>query len=180
MLWKKAYAYFIATVLFIGLLFFLWYKQPQTPLSALEKHSENEPTIKYSTMIKQIDMASGESLLFYYNYNKNLACAVIKKQFGFYKVISVSSEIACNSDSLRAGMLGAGYEDDKTFKCLIWGIIYDSAVKKLVSNNNEAQQFEGPGLRLFYTINEGSLNFDCRLYDSAGIELPLLLSDKET
>ena len=180
MLWKKTYTVFVAILLFAGLLSFIWYVQPKTPLNALEKYSKDEPTIKYSAMINQINIDTGESLLFYYNENKNLACAVIKKQFGFYKVISVSSEIACNSDSLRAGMLGAGYEDDKTFKCLIWGIIYDSAVKKLVSNNNEAQQFEGPGLRLFYAINEGSLNFDCRLYDSAGIELPLLLSDKET
>jgi len=181
LLWKKTYTYFIAIVLFIGSLLLLWCVQPKTPLRALEKYAENVATLRYSTMIKTIDIDSEESLLFYFNDNQNLDCAVIRKRFGFYKVVNISAELARDSSTLRVGMFGSGFVDNGINKALIWGIIYDTSVKKVTNDNGEISRFSTPDFDMFYSFNNplefefGSYHF----YDALGNELPLALADDE-
>lgn len=173
---KKSLVSIITLIIFIGILFTFWYLQPKTPIKALEKHTANENIIRFSNLIKQIDVSPNECLIFYYNGNNNLACAVAKKVLFYYKIIYISSEIACENNSLRIGMLGSGFKDGKTFKSLIWGIIYDKSVNKIVNNNIEATKFVTSKFKMFYSINEGPLEFDYHIYNSNGYELEMLVN----
>ena len=163
----------ITLVILSGIPFAFWYSQPKTPLIALEKYSENENSIKFSSLIKQVDISPDESLIFYYNGNGNSACAVAKKTFGYCKIINISSELACESSTLRTGMIGSGFEDGNTWKCLIWGIVYDKSVEKIVNDNIVQTKVNTPNFEMFYYINDGILKFDYHLYNSKGNELEL-------
>ena len=122
----------IIILILLGLLFIVWYIQPKTPLAALENGymGKKESALRYSSLIKQIDIDSQTSLLFYYNGNQNVNCAVAEKKISRYKIINVSAELSENKEVLRAGLHGSVY--DKGTKWVYFGIIYDDSVEKVV------------------------------------------------
>lgn len=91
----------------IALFIIVWCTQPKTPLAALEKGymGKEESILRYSSLIEQIDISADESLLFYFNSNGNLNCAVAEKRFNRYKIVAVNAELATHREELRAGTI---------------------------------------------------------------------------
>lgn len=162
----------------IALVFMFWYKQPKTPLEVLEKQytGKQESIWRYCELIKQIDVSQKESLLFYYNGNGNVNCAVAERKFGgVYKIANVSAELSTYSDSLRAGLFASTYHYKNNYKWVYFGIVYDDAVEKAVWNKTEAIRFSTPDLEMFYAVGSGNFgdedNGGYHIYDSSGNEL---------
>ena len=86
----------IITFILLGLFFLVWYIQPKTPLAALEKGymGREERVFQYAGLIEQIDINPEESLLFYFNGNGNVNCAVVEKRIAGYKIVDVNAELA--------------------------------------------------------------------------------------
>lgn len=158
-------------VILLGLLFIVLYIQPKSPLAALEKeYMSKESILKYSYLIEQIDTTSEESLLFYYNGNGNVNCAVAEKKILGYKIADVSAELATYNDELRAGLFGSTY--DKGNKWVYFGIVYDDSIEKIVWNDVEAIRFSASNMEMFYAVGDGEFEGDeYHLYDSNGNEL---------
>lgn len=165
--------FFIGIILILlVLLFVIWYVQPKTLLIALEKEymGKEESVFRFSGLIEQIDINSDESLLFYYNGNGNVNCAVAEKRFCHFKIVDVSAELSTSHETLRAGLFGSTY--DKGNKWVYFGIIYDDSVKKIVWSNAEATRFSTHNLEMFYAVGSGNLGGgEYYLYDAEGNEL---------
>jgi len=129
------------------MLFIVWYRQPKTPLAALEKEymGKEESVLRYSSLIKQIDINPDESLLFYFNGNGNVNCAVAEKRIGRYKIVDVNAELAPYREDLKVGLYGSTYDRGK--KWVYFGIIYDDSVEKVVWNNTEGIRFSSSNMR---------------------------------
>ena len=157
----------IIIMILLGLLLTVWYTQPKTPLTALENRymGKKESVLRYSSLIKQIDIDSKTSLLFYYNGNRNVNCAVVEKKISRYKIINVSAELSENKEVLRVGLHGSAY--DKGTKWIYFGIIYDGSVEKVVWNDIEATRFSSLDLDMFYAIGDGEFEGEeYYIYDS--------------
>ena len=156
----------------LGLLFVVWYRQPKTPLSALEKGyiSKNESVIRYSELIGQIDISSVESLLFYFNGNGNVNCAVVEKRIVGYKVVDVNAELLPHQEEWRVGLYGSTY--NRGNKWVYFGVIYDNSVNKVVWNDAEGIMFSSSDMDMFYAVGDGEFKGkEYYLYDSNGNEL---------
>jgi hypothetical protein len=173
---KHKFRLIIAIVVILLLfIFFLWYIQPKSPLSALENgYKDKEESIwRYSDFIKQIDINAKESLLFYFNGNGNVNCAVVEKKIVGYKIADVSAELPVYNDELRAGLFGSTY--DKGNKWVYFGIIYDDSVERIVWNDVEAIRFSSSDLDMFYAVGNEAFgakdNLEYHIFDSKGNEL---------
>ena len=168
---KKKFTMIIILTL-LGLLFTVWYTQPKTPLTALENRymGKKESVLRYSSLIKQIDIDSQTSLLFYYNGNQNVNCAVAEKKISGYRIVDVGAEVSTNKEALRVGLHGSAY--DKGTKWIYFGIIYDDSVEKVVWNDIEATRFSSLDLDMFYAVGYGKLEGgEYYIYDSNGNKL---------
>jgi len=155
-----------------GLLLAVWSIQPKTPLAALEKEymGKQENILRYSELIKQIDISPKESLLFYFNCNGNINCAVAEKRITGYKIVDVNAELAPYREDLRAGLYGSTY--DKGNKWAYYGIIYDNSVEKIVWNDAEGIRFSSSNLDMVYAVGDGEFKGnEYYLYDAVGNEL---------
>lgn len=156
----------------IVLFIIVWYIQPKTPLAALEKEymGKEESILHYSSLIEQIDISADESLLFYFNGNGNLNCAVAEKRFNRYKIVDVNAELATHREGLRAGLYGSTYNNGNRW--MYFGVIYDDTVEKVVWNNIEALRFKSQNIDMFYANGIGEFEGqEYYLYDSEGNEL---------
>jgi len=159
-------------IVLCALLFIAWYKQPKTPLSALEKEymGKEESILRYSAFIEQKDINPRESLLFYYNGNGNVNCAVAEKRIGGYKIVDVNAELAPYREDIRVGLYGSTY--DKGNKWVYFGIVYDDSVEKVVWNDLEGTRFSASNMDMFYAVGNGEFKGnEYYLYDANGNEL---------
>jgi hypothetical protein len=169
---KRTKLAMVIILILLGLLFIVWYKQPKTPLTALEKEymGKEESIFRYSGLIKQIDINPKESLLFYFNGSGNVNCAVAEKRIGGYKIVDVNAELAPYQEDLRAGLYGSTY--DKGSKWVYFGIIYDDSVEKIVWNDTEGIRFSSSNMDMVYAIGDGEFKGnEYYLYDVKGNEL---------
>lgn len=169
---KKTKLTIIIIFILLGLLLIVWYKQPKTPLTALEKRymGKEKNILRYSELIEQIDINPKESLLFYFNGNGNVNCAVAEKRVGSYKIVDVNAELAPYREDLRVGLYGSTY--DKGSKWVYFGIIYDDSVEKIVWNNMEGIRFSSSNMDIVYAVGDGEFKGnEYYLYDVNGNEL---------
>ncbi|MDN5276844.1 MAG: hypothetical protein PWR01_809 [Clostridiales bacterium] len=164
----------VIVIIFIlcGLLFSVWYGQPKTPLSALEKEylDRQEDVLRYSELIKQIDISPKETLLFYFNGKGNVNCAIAEKRFGGYKIVDVNGELAPYNKNLRVGLYGFSY--NKGEKWGYFGIIYDDTVERVVWNDTEGIRFSALNMEMVYAVGDGEFKGGVYyLYDANGNEL---------
>lgn len=149
------------------LLFLVWDRQPKTPLAALEKGyiGKNESILRYSELIEQIDINSDESLLFYFNGNGNMNCAVVEKKFVGYKVVDVNAELQPHHEERKVGLYGSSYNRGR--KWIYFGVIYDDSVEKVVWNDVDAIRFSSSNLDILYAFGDGEFKGkEYYLYDS--------------
>lgn len=169
---KKMQLSIVIVIAICALLLVFWFLQPKTPLAALEKeytgHDEN--VLRYSSFIEQIDIKKGESLLFYFNGNSNVNCAVAEKKLFGYKIIDVNAELEPYNDELRVGLHGSTYESGD--KWVYYGIIYDASVDKVIWNGVEGKRFTSSNLDMVYAFGDGEFIGEAYyLYDKDGNEL---------
>jgi hypothetical protein len=156
----------------LGLLLIVWYKQSKTPLTALEKEymGKEESIFRYSGLIEQMDISPKVSLLFYFNGNGNVNCAVAEKRIGVYRIVDVNAELAPYKEDLRAGLYGSTY--DKGSKWVYFGIIYDDSVEKIVWNDTEGIRFSSSNMDMVYATGDGEFKGnEYYLYDVNDNEL---------
>ena len=158
-------------MILLGLLCIVIYLQPKSPLAALKKEYISKASIlRYSNLIEQIDITSEKSLLFYYNGNGNVNCAVAEKIFYGYKIVNISAELPVHKDEWKVGLFGSTYE--KGTQWVYFGIIYDDSVEKIFWNDVEAIRFSALNLEMFYAFGNGEFKgAEYHLYDSNGNEL---------
>jgi hypothetical protein len=159
-------------LILLGLLFIVWYRQPKTPLAALEKGyiSENRSIERYSGLIEQIAISSDESLLFYFNGNGNVNCAVVEKRLVGYKVVDVNAELLPYHEERKVGLYGSSY--NRGSKWVYFGVVYDDSVETVVWNDVEAIRFSSSNLDMLYAFGDGEFKGkEYYLYDSNGNEL---------
>ncbi|AUS96748.1 hypothetical protein CDQ84_05640 [Clostridium thermosuccinogenes] len=164
----------IAAIAFLlcGLIFAAWYKQPKTPLAALEKGymGKQDSILMYCALIEQVDINQNKSLLFYYNGRGNVNCAVAEKKIAGYRIVDVNAELAPYHEDLRVGLYGSTY--DKGKKWVYFGIIYDDSVDKVVWNNIEGVRFSSSDMDMVYAVGDGDFKGnEYHIYDADGNEL---------
>ena len=162
----------IITPILLGLFFLVWYIQPKTPLAALENGymGRKERFVRYTGLIEQIDINQRESLLFYFNGNGNVNCAIVEKRIAGYKIVDVNGELPSHHEELRAGLFFSTY--GRGDKWSYFGVIYDDSVVKVVWHDVEATMFRSSNRNIFYAIGDGEIKFGkYYLYDSNGNEL---------
>lgn len=149
-----------------------WYIQPKNPVEAVIEADtiNNSEELRFGSLIKQIDITSDESLVFFFKNNRNIYCAVVKKKILGYKVLKVSGGLEREKDTLRVGLHGSAYDEYK--KSLYFGIIYDDAVERVIWDDIELNKFSAMNMELLYALEDGELVSGMYyLYDSKGNEL---------
>ena len=162
----------IIIFILLGLFFLVWHIQPKTPLATLEKEymGREESVLQYTGLIEQIDINLEGSLLFYFNGNGNVNCAVVEKGIAGYKIIDVNAELASYHENLKVGLYGSTYDEGN--KWIYFGVIYDESVEKVVWNDVGAIKFTSSNMDMLYAIGDGQFEGDeYYLYDSNGSEL---------
>lgn len=132
--------------------------------------SKQEKILRYSGLIEQIDINPKESLLFYFNGNGNVNCAVAEKRLTGYKIVDVNAELAPYREDLRVGLYGSTY--NKGSKWVYFGIIYDDSVEKIVWNDTEGIRLNSSDMDLVYAVGDGEFKGnEYYLYDVNGNQL---------
>lgn len=127
----------------------------ETPAAILFREYGNEvAALRPVSLIKQVDLEDGRALIFYYNANDNLSCTLFEKGFLNYKLIrsSLVGEIGLKNTS-PAPFIFYTYNSEKSW--LIWGVLQDSSIAKVLIGGQEAKLVEADNLRLYYFLGAG-------------------------
>lgn len=140
----------------------------ESAADALFQELRNEAAVvRPESVIQQVNLDDGSILIFYYNANRNLGCAIVERGIFDYKVIKTGAELAVESTAPVSVMAGH-YNNANNWR--VWGILRDNSITKALIYAQEANIIESDGLRLFYIIGDGRMpdNDDFKFFDAAG------------
>lgn len=129
---------------------------------------KNEASVvRPERIVEQCNLNDGSILIFYYNANGNLACAVLEKGIFYYKVVNTSAELSMEG-SVPAQIMAGQYNNGDHWR--VWGILRDSSITKALMYGREATIVEANGLRFCFILGEGRMpeNDHFQFLDAAG------------
>lgn len=137
-------------------------------VDALFREFENEAAvIRPQSIITEVGAGDYGTVIFYYNANNNLACAVVEHGL-FGNTVSKSSAELTVEYSTPASIMAGQYNN--TDNWLVWGVLRDMEITRPVIYGQDADIVEADDLRLFYIIGDGRMPDDDEflLYNDAG------------
>lgn len=117
------------------------------------EYQDKAAVVRPVSIIKQIDFDDKDCLIFYYNANGNVACAYMKKGIGSYSLIRSSAEQMVEGVNPVSAQFSAY---DNGTRWLVWGMLRDNSIKKVLVYDEEAAIIENAGLRLYYAFGKGN------------------------
>lgn len=126
---KKYLLCAIVGILLCVLLYFLVKKYTQDPFDYLKSNAGSDNATSVNELLYQTNN-SNEYVIFYVNGNNNLACAIMKKTFLSYKILTVSSEVSLSNQSDSAQFHWSAYNSGKNW--IDWGLIRDNHTKSVL------------------------------------------------
>lgn len=118
------------------------------------KYGNEAAVIKPQSIITEVDAGDNGTVIFYYNANNNLACAIVEKSLFGYTVVKNGAELTVEGKTPVSVMAGQ-YSDADKWRA--WGILRDREITKAIIDGREATIVEAGDLRLFYTIGDGKI-----------------------
>lgn len=134
--------------------------------------------VRPESIVEQMNIDDEGTLIFYYNANGNLACAVLEKGAFNDRLSKTSAELSV-AGSVPAQIMAGQYNDGKNW--LAWGILRDQSITKALMYGREATIVAAGGLRLCFALGEGRMseNDDFQFLDAAGNPVWEISSSKE-
>lgn len=130
------------------------------------KYGNEADVIRPQSIITEVDAGDDGTVIFYYNANNNLACAIAEQGIFGYTIVKNGAELTVESGTPVSVMAG---QYNKVSKWRAWGILRDSEITKAIIYGQEATIVEAEGLRLFYMIGDGEIPDDYyTFYNGAG------------
>lgn len=131
------------------------------------EYRDENAVVRPSSVIDQIDLDNGSSLIFYYNAKRNIALAILEKGIFKYEIATTSTELTVDFGT-PVSVMSSQYNGGDNW--LAWGILRDSYITKAMFFGKEASIIETGDLRLCFMIGEGKIpdEYDFRFYNEVG------------
>lgn len=120
--------------------------------AVFEKYKDEAAVIRPQSIIKEVDAGDDTTVIFYYNGNGNLACAIVERNLFGYHVVKTGAELTIEYGTPVSAMGGQYSEVDKW---CVWGLLREPSIEKAVIYGQEAAIVEADTLRFFYILGDG-------------------------
>lgn len=129
------------------------------------ENRDEASVVRPISVIKQIDFESKDCLIFYYNANGNVACAYMEKVFWGYNLTRTSAEQTVEGVNPVTAQFSAY---DNGTRWLVWGLLRDNSITRVLVYDEEVAIMENNGLRLYYALGKGNPTHEnYQYYDSS-------------